>query len=198
MERTARYLVTVLLAACAHAAKSPGWELVAATSRIRVDVERTEYVHPGAENPNGNCYLRVRVTNISPTTVGVDLRSRGVIYPSCWGVVEPGVPTVIECLEGVETPLDAATRRELEQAFRAHRLAELAPGQALDYYRDFNGTPDGVCDDPNDGKLLEVHLGGTLEVVAGRAEQIGAQRSVRIPVVARWPVIPAGARIIGW
>lgn len=196
MDRTARYLATLALVACAHAAKPPGWDVVAESARIRVEVERTEYVHPGAENPNGNCYLRVRVTNTSPTIVGVDLRSREVIYPSCWGVLEPGVPTLLECVDAIEPPLDVATRRELEDAFHARRLSELAPGEALDYYRDFHGTADGMCDAAQDGKLLEVQMGGTLSTVAERVEQIRPERAVRIPLVARWPVIPARALII--
>ena len=198
MQRIARHLAIVSLAACAHAARSPGWQLVAASDQIRVAVERTEYVHPGGENPHGNCYLRVRVTNTSPVVAGVDLRSGGVIYPSCAGVVEAGVPTVIECVDVIETPLDAGARHELELAFRAHRLAELAPGEALDYYRDFNGTPDGVCDGPRDGRLVEVQLGGALAVVTTRVELVSPQRSVTIPIAARWPVVPAGARIISW
>jgi hypothetical protein len=156
-----RSLILMSVVACSHAAPSLRWAVIAKAPTLRVDVERTQYIDPGGEHRGGNCYLHVRLTNTSSSTIGVDLRSGApTIYPSCFGAEkDPAAVTVIDCIEEVVEPLAASEQSRLLADFRAHRLTELGPGSSADYFREFNGTPDGECDTAADGTVpVSLHI----------------------------------------
>jgi hypothetical protein len=174
------------------------WAEVATVSGARVDIERTLYVRPGAANPNGNCYVHVRVTSTSSTLQGIDLRSRWkTIYPECWGILQhPDDQVSIDCAHVVVERPNSSEEIRLRSDLVSHRLAEIPAGGIVDYYRDFNGNAAGRCDTSADGKIVSVTLGGELLVVGTRVEQVTPQRALTIPIPASWPAIPPAALVI--
>jgi hypothetical protein len=177
--------------------QSPGWAVIAETASTLVQVERSLYVHPGEQNPNGNCYVHVRITNNSSNIVGIDLRTRSAtFFPECSGPGDSGAPIVTDCVREIDAGLDPPAQHQLLADFRAHRLVEVGPRGSVDYFRDFSGTPDGECETARDGKVLSVDMGGSLLVVAQTIELLRPARSLAIPLVRAWPAIPGSGRII--
>lgn len=109
------------------------WQVMASNALAVGAVERVLY-----ERTNDpHFYIHVRITNQSGRPIGADLRDYWqVIYPNQWGLSQDPNRRVID--ERRITPV--AGKSTLVPEFAGGRLTRIAPGQSVDYYREFNAS----------------------------------------------------------
>ena len=151
-------------------------------------------------------FIRVRLTNLSQQTLGADLRNYwGIIYPNQWGVHQKDHREVIDEGHMIHEPLDNQRKQQLVLDYRAGKLTMVKPGQAVEYYREFNasGRPDV---DKSTGNYFLLSLDGRVSVTDGsRVEALDCTWSqgpstgcgdLVMPFPVQWGGIPPDSRII--
>ena len=187
-----------------HNTADEQWQPMMTDSTLAaVQVERRLYETTASDH----FFIRARLTNLSQQTLGVDLRTYwGIIYPNQWGVQQQDHREVIDEGRMIHEPLDDQRKQQLVADYHAGTLAMVKPGQAVEYYREFNasGHPDV---DQRTGNYFLLSVDGRILVTDGsRVEALdctwhqGASTGcgdLVIPFPVRWGTIPPGSRIIG-
>lgn len=186
----------------APVASGTAWQVMATNALAVAAVERVLYER--ANDPH--FFIRVRITNTTDRPIGVDLRDyRQVIYPNQWGINQESQRGVIDERRVPPTPLPA----KLTEDFVAGKLTGIAPGEAVDYYREFNasGRKEIEAQAQKDAvKYLVVSLDGAVPVTDGKAVETlscvwdGGRNTgntdLVVPLPVRWNAIPGGVQVV--
>jgi len=177
------------------------WVTVATGSLIEVSVERALYEEPA----HPRFYVRVRVRNLGPTALGIDLRSyHGIFHPNQWlASTSPHRGSVDERRFLPLGPLDQAEQAATVAAHRAGSLTAVPAQGAVEYYRDFNRSSRNDVDAQARGvPYVLVVIDGQIRATDGRVvERLGAPltdapREIAVPAPVRWARVPAGALVM--
>lgn len=176
-------------------APASGWLRVLHGALVEVEVERAVY---DAGEPQ-HFYVRVRVRNLTPTPVAIDLRARRPgLYVNQWEVSDLDHRTVIDEGRAIQAPLDNAARTELRAAMPSGGLTTIPAAGALELYGSFNASGRPVID-ATPGRWLVLAVDGRVAVTDGarvddlRIGDDEAGRVVAIPTPLAWRPLPAGA-----
>ncbi|MBI4355859.1 MAG: hypothetical protein HY597_05400 [Candidatus Omnitrophica bacterium] len=177
------------------------WQLLTTGTLAVAHVERRLYEKEGSNH----FFIRVRLTNVIQQSIGVDLAHYWqVIYPNQWGIHQEDHRTMIDEKHMVDEPLDNQQKEQLITEYHARKLTMVKPGQAVDYYREFNAS--GRADvDRGHGNYFILSLDGRVLVTDGsRVEALDCTWGPRhsgcgdlvIPFPVRWQGVPPDGRII--
>lgn len=182
---------------------SPGFVEVVRTRLVRAEVARALYERPGDA---AFFYIRVRLTNVSPGPIGVDLSDPwATIYPNQWGGSTTPQRQVIDESHLVVQPLTAAQQADLRRRFAAGSLLRIEAGAAIEYYRNFNAAGRKQLDAERAPYVI-VSLDGQVVATDGSAVEQTALVSSGTPgpdvepelsltTPLRWETIPADALV---
>ncbi len=180
------------------------WQLIRSGKMAEIEVEKTLYRKVG----EAHFFIHVRIRNTTDRAIGIDVRDYSkVVYPNQWGALKEEQRGMINESRVRHAPLDDTQRAELLKEFKANRLTAIAPGQVIDYFREFNARePDKFEKQTLGYRFLFISLDGVSAVTDGEGvEQIscaweeGNPRGMTdliIPVPIAWKNIPAGGNIV--
>ena len=163
----------------------------------RVEIERTLYERRKDED----CFIAVRVTNVTNRPVGVDLRKFwDVIYPNSWGFSETPAPAVVEEERVIREFISAAEKQRLMRDYSDKRLTTIIPYGSITYFRGFTIGRNIREEIDSAGKqYLVVGLDGALRITDGRTTEemtfsanegdAGSARWVAIRLPATWQMV---------
>jgi hypothetical protein len=117
------------------AVEGRAWQLVAAGALAQVHVEPVLYERPGDKR----FFVRVRITNKTDRTIGVELGRGSVIDPNQWGIHPLDHRTIIDESRAIYPAPDDERKSQLLRAFRNGDLQDVRPKQSLAYFRAFEG-----------------------------------------------------------
>ncbi len=143
------------------------WHHVVAGKLIGVSVEPVLY----DRKDDPNFYMRFRLTNRTKKDVYVDLTDYNrVFHPNQWGFQATEQRMIIDEERTEPDVLTAALKKDLIDRAGNGQLTRIAPGQSVDYFREFNngGRKDVEAQQKN-WKYFLVSIDGQLHVTDGSA-----------------------------
>ena len=180
------------------------WHQVFQGPLAEVEVGRTLFERGKGED----CFIAVRVTNLTGRSVGVDLRKFWhVIYPNSWGFSKTPTPELVDENRMIREPLSAADKKKLLLDYSDHRLTTVMPRKSLTYFRGFTfGRNIRKEIDSAANEYLIVGLDGALEMTDGKTtEEImfpandantESVRWVAIRLPATWETVPQDSLVV--
>ena len=180
------------------------WHQVFEGSLTKVEVEQSLYERRKAED----CFIAVRVTNLTNRPIGVDLRNFwNVIYPNSQGFSKTPAPELIDEERLIRAPMAAASKYRLMRDYSGKALTTIVPRGSITYFRAFTfGHSRRKEIDASVYKYLVIGLDGTLQMTDGlTAEEVNfpmndkdADRArlvaIRLPVT--WQTVPKDSLVI--
>ena len=152
-------------------------------------------------------FIRVRLTNMTRQSIGIDLAHYWqVIYPNQWGIYPENHRGIIDETRMIlHKPLDNQQKEQLIADYNARKLTMIKPGQAVDYYREFNAS--GRTDvDKGHGNYFILSLDGRVSVTDGNrvdtidctleSTQASSGCDLVIPFPVTWQSIPLDGHIV--
>jgi hypothetical protein len=139
------------------------WHRVAQGKFADVDVAKSLYERPGDKR----FFLRVKITNKTDRTLGVQLDNASVIYPNQWGLHAVDHRTIIDERRINLDDLTEQQRSQLLRVFAAKELTEIRPRRSITYFRAFEGENCRAQAADASGYLI-ISLDGRLPVADGR------------------------------
>ncbi len=170
----------------------------------RVEIERTLYEGRKDED----CFIAVRVTNVTNRPVGVDLRKFwDVMYPNSWGFSETPAPGVVEEERVIREPVSAAAKQRLMRDYSDNRLTTIIPNGLITYFRGFTIGRNIREEIDSAGKqYLVVGLDGALRITDGRTTEemtfpandgdAGSARWVAMRLPATWQMVKQNSLVV--
>ena len=173
------------------------WQPLTTGKLMAAAIERALF----AREQSSRFFIHVRITNLSQRAAGVDLSdSWEIVYPNQWGVYQRDHREEIDEERRAHEPLSEPRKMQLIADYHANKLTMMAPGQTMDYYREFNAS--GRTDvDQSQGRYVILSLDGRILVTDGKdAEALdctgtpsdAACGDVVIPFPVAWKTIPPG------
>jgi hypothetical protein len=171
------------------------WHRFAQNRLLAVDIERCLYEVKGEKR----FLMAVRLTNLTDTEIGVDLRGkRPGIYPNQWGVYDTMKRGIIDERRLIHTEPDPD---KLRGDFKTGLLTAIPAGKSTIVYTDFNSS--GRADvDGGKGKHFIVSMDGQIPATDGKAvdtisctwkdKRGTAETDVVLPFPVIWREAPAG------
>src|SRR5215469_2029097 len=184
--------------------KDDKWPLVFEGRLARVEVERALYERRTDED----CFMAVRVTNVTNRRVGVDLRRFWkVIYPNSQGFSKMPAPELIDEERLIQEPMSATEKKKLMKDYSGKGLAAIGPHGSITYFRGFTfGHNLRKEIDSASYEYLIIGLDGALQMTDGlTTEEVifpmndrGAEgaRWVAIPLPAIWQTVPNNSLVV--
>jgi len=181
------------------------WNQVFQGRLVKVEVGRRLYERGKGED----CFIAVRMTNLTGRPVGVDLRKFwNVIYPNSWGVSKTPVPELVDEKRMIRKPISEEDKKRLILDYSDHRLTTVMPHTSLTYFRAFTFGRNIREEIESSGKpYLIVGLDGALEMTDGQTteeiffpENDGRAESARwvaIRLPATWKMLPQDSLVVG-
>ncbi len=177
------------------------WHLLVSGKLAVVDIERVLY-----EKENSpHFFVHLRITNSSVHSIGVDLcHYWEVIYPNQWGIYQEDHPVIDEERRMVDKALVDQRKAEIVTDYQARKLTMIPPGQATDYYRQFNSEGRLEIEKSKSGYFILRMDGRVLLTDGNIVEGVGyilqpaqpESRALVIPVPVIWKVIPSDSRVV--
>jgi hypothetical protein len=170
----------------------------------KVEVERALYERRKDED----CFIAVRVTNVTNRPVGVDLRRFwNVIYPNSWGFSKTPEPEVVDEKRMIREPISAENKNRLMLDYSDHRLTTIMSHRSTTYLREFTiGHNIRQEIDSAGNQYLIVGLDGALEITDGQTteemiftandEGAGSARWVGIRLPAIWQTVSQNSLVV--
>jgi len=170
------------------ARRESAWHQVFQGRLAKVEVSRTLYERGKDED----CFIAVRVMNLSNRAVGVDLRKFWkVIYPNSRGFSKVPAPELVDEEWTIREPISAADKKKLILDYSNHRLTTVMPHRSLTYFRGFTFGRNVRKEIESGGnQYLIVGLAGALEMTDGQTtEEIIFPTNDGMAESARWVAI---------
>ncbi|MDA1017525.1 MAG: hypothetical protein O3A00_24090 [Planctomycetota bacterium] len=182
-----------------------GWHHMVAGRLLGVSVERQLY----ERKDDPHFYMRFLLTNRTKNDVFVDLEKHNRVFsPNQWGFHRGPQRILVDEGRMIPITLTAAKRQELIARAKDNALTHIAPGQSIDYFREFNrqGRKEVEAQQKN-GKFLIVSIDGQLLATdRSIAENVNLEwtnessnrmnTDVVIPAPVTFVPIPKRARVI--
>jgi hypothetical protein len=180
------------------------WYQVFQGRLTKVEVSRTLY-----ERGKGNdCFIAVRITNVTNRPVGVDLRKFwNVIYPNSWGSSSTPAPELVDEERWIREPISEENEKRLILDYADHCLTTIKPHRSLTYFRGFTfgrNIREEIESEAN--QYLIVGLDGVLEMTDGQTTEevlFGANdgraesaRWIAIRLPAIWETVPPDSLVV--
>ena len=104
---------------------------------ISVSVEKTLF----ESNKSNHFFIHYQIKNLSEYNLGVYMDAYfGLFYPNQWGLATKAERDVIDEERIIPMSLTDSVIHFMESKYQNSRLAPIAPGDVIDYYRDFNAS----------------------------------------------------------
>jgi hypothetical protein len=164
------------------------WHQVFQGRLARLEVDRILYERGKDED----CFIAVRITNVTNHPVGVDLRKFWhVIYPNSWGASSTSEPELVDEERWIREPISEKDKKRLMFDYSEHRLTTIRPRRSFTYFRGFTfGRNIRKEIDSADNQYLIVGLDGALDMTDGQTtEEIIFPANGRKCESARWLAI---------
>ena len=118
-------------------------------------------------SPTSNNFLmKFIIKNTSDKAVGVDLSNYSkVIYPNQWGIYKKPYREVVD--EGAIVPDTTIDKVAFLNKFSRQSLTLIKPNEAMDYYRDWNGSGEKI-ELTNKEEFLIISVDGQLLLTHGK------------------------------
>jgi hypothetical protein len=180
------------------------WHQVFQGRLARVEVERTLYERRKEED----CFIAVRVTNLTNRPIGVDLRNFwDVIYPNSWGFSKTPAPEAIEEERIIRQSISANDQKRMMLDYSESRLAPIIPNRSITYFRGFTFGRNIRKEIDSAGKqYLIVGLDGALRMTDGQTteemifpandEAAGSARWVAIQLPVTWRTVSRNSLVV--
>jgi len=181
------------------------WHHVVAGKLIGVSVEPNLY----ERKDDPHFYVRFRLTNRTRKDVHVDLTDYDrVFYPNQWGFRASDERIIINERRIQSDVLTPVQKKDLIDRASSDRLTRIAPGQSVDYFREFNhgGRKDVEAQQKN-WKYFIISVDGQLRATDGTvcenvdvewrnesANELNSDVAIAAPV--RFELMPADSRIV--
>ena len=187
-----------------YASRAETWHEVFQGRLANVDVERKLYERRQDED----CFIAVRVTNVTNRSVGVDLRNFwNVIYPNSWGFSKTPGPEIVDERRIIRGPTSAEDKKKLMLAYLDKRLTTIMPNRSITYFRGFTiGHNIRKEIDSAGNQYLIIGLDGALQMTDGQTieemmfpandEGAGSARWVAIQLPATWQTISHNSMVV--
>jgi len=180
------------------------WQQVFLGRLAKVEADRTLYERRKDED----CFIAVRITNVTDRSVGVDLRKFwNVIYPNSWGSSKTVAPELVDEERWIREPISKEGRKRLIREYSGHRLTTILPHRSITYFRGFtfgrNIRKEIVS---AASQYLIVGLDGVLEMTNGETteeaifpmsdagDESARWVAIQLPVI--WKTIPQDSLVV--
>jgi hypothetical protein len=186
------------------ARKKNRWHQAFQGRLAKVEVDRTLYERRKEED----CFIAVRVTNVTNRLIGVDLRKFwNVVYPNSWGFSNKPALGVVNEERIIREPMSAADKKGLILDYSDKRLTTIMPHGSITYFRGFTfGRNIRKEIDSADHQYLIVGLDGALEMTDGQATEemifpanddgADGARWIAIRLPATWQTVSQNSSVV--
>ena len=180
------------------------WHQVFQGRLARMEVDRILYERRKDED----CFIAVRITNVTNRPVGVDLRRFWhVIYPNSWGDSSTPEPELVDEERWIREPISEEDKNRLMFDYSEHRLTTIRPRRSLTYFRGFTfGRNIRKEIESVDNQYLIVGLDGALEMTDGRTteeiifpannETVESTRWLAVRLPPTWKTVPQHSLVV--
>src|SRR5215469_17889182 len=200
-----RFLATPLRHRASSGARTESaWYQVFQSRLAKVEVGRTLYERGKDED----CFIAVRVMNLTNRPVGVDLRKFwDVIYPNSWGFSTTPAPELVDEERRIREPISKEDNKRLMLDYADRRLTTVMPHRSFTYFRGFTFGRNIRKEIESAGnQYLIIGLDGVLEMTDGQTteeiifplndERAESVRWVAIRLPAIWEMVPQDALVV--
>ena len=204
LERNACAELRFLATPRPHGRTEVRWHQAFQGRLAKMEVDRTLYQRRKEED----CFIAVRLTNVTNRSVGVDLRKFwNVIYPNSWGFSETPAPGLVEEERIIREPMSVADKNRLMLDYSDKRLTTIVSHSSITYFRGFTIGRNIRKEIDSAGKqYLIIGLDGDLRITDGQTteemmfatgdEGADGARWVAIQLPATWQTVSHNSLVV--